>query len=129
MERGRIGKKIGRKETAMGIAPLGPQADIPALATAGGARAAKPSSTSGRQADTVEIPPTAQGAGAAVGAQLPDPLPGELKLDIDRATGRVVGRIVDKKSGRLITQIPSEEALKLAAAMRRSFTPLYSTKA
>jgi len=64
-----------------------------------------------------------------VSVDLPEPMPGRLKLDLDRETGRVVGRIVDKESGRLIRQIPSEEALKLAASVKRMFEPLFTVQA
>jgi hypothetical protein len=50
----------------------------------------------------------------------PPPIqPGQLQLDIDRTTGRVVGRIIDKESGATITQIPSEEALRMIAVSQR----------
>jgi len=45
--------------------------------------------------------------------------PGQLQLDIDQSTGRVVGRIIDKQSGATIKQIPSEEALRLIAASQK----------
>jgi flagellar protein FlaG len=39
----------------------------------------------------------------------------KLQLDIDRNTGTVIGRVVDKETGELVRQIPSEEMIALMA--------------
>lgn len=47
-----------------------------------------------------------------------------LSLDVDDKTGRVVGRIIDKDSGQVIHQIPSDEMLQLIAATKEMLGPL-----
>jgi len=47
-----------------------------------------------------------------------------LELDVDDATGRTVGRIVDSDSGEVLVQIPSEEMLALIARVREALGPL-----
>ncbi len=41
-----------------------------------------------------------------------------LELDIDGATGRVVGKFIDRETGDVIRQVPSEEMMKLLARAR-----------
>jgi uncharacterized FlaG/YvyC family protein len=64
----------------------------------------------------IDLPLVAQS-----GSKQPPPMQqsGQLQLDIDQTTGRVVGRIIDKESGVMIKQIPSEEALRLIAASQK----------
>ena len=50
--------------------------------------------------------------------QVPELKAGHLKLNIDQASGMVVGQIVDRESGEVIKQIPTEDMLKLIAATR-----------
>ncbi len=42
----------------------------------------------------------------------------ELQFDVDEDLGRTVVRVVDKDSGELIRQIPSEEVLEMARQMK-----------
>jgi flagellar protein FlaG len=65
----------------------------------------------------------------AVTVSLPEITDGKLQLAIDRDTGRVIGRIVDKQSGELIRQMPSEEMLRLIAATKAELGPLVSVNA
>jgi uncharacterized FlaG/YvyC family protein len=48
---------------------------------------------------------------------LADAFPPELKLqlDLDRTTNTVVGRVIDRESGKFVRQIPSKEMLALMA--------------
>jgi len=55
-------------------------------------------------------------------------MPGRLQLDIDRGSGQVIGRIVDKKTGALIAQVPSQEALRLAAAFKQDVGRIFYRK-
>lgn len=80
---------------------------VPQTASAGRV-AAKQAPLAERPVDLSQAVQTAQ-------VQPPPIQPGQLQLDIDRSTGRVVGRIIDKQSGATIKQIPSEEALRLIA--------------
>jgi len=41
----------------------------------------------------------------------------ELQMQVDRSTGRTIVRVVNPETQELIRQIPSEEVLKLAAAI------------
>lgn len=51
----------------------------------------------------------------ALSAYFPPQL--KLQLDVDKSTGTVVGRVVDKKTGEFVRQVPSEEMIAL---MQRS---------
>jgi flagellar protein FlaG len=64
-----------------------------------------------------------------VTVSLPEITDGKLQLAIDRDTGRVIGKIVDKQSGELLRQIPTEEILRLIAATEEELGPLYTTDA
>jgi flagellar protein FlaG len=44
----------------------------------------------------------------------------ELQFQVDDSSGRTVIRITNPQSGELIRQVPSEEVLKIAAAVRAS---------
>lgn len=46
-----------------------------------------------------------------------------LKFSIDEDTDRIVVKVVDSRDGALIRQIPSEEALRLAQALRSETPP------
>lgn len=52
----------------------------------------------------------------------------QLELAIDNSTGRVIGRIVDTDSGKLVAQIPSEEMLRLIARTKELFGDLVNEK-
>tara|TARA_R110002126_G_scaffold7828_13_gene37838 strand:- start:2530 stop:2892 length:363 start_codon:yes stop_codon:yes gene_type:complete len=65
-------------------------------------------------------PPTAQGAPAAV-----DTL---VQLSVDDASGRVIGRVIDLRSGDVVRQIPSDEMLQLIAKTREFFGDLVNEK-
>ena len=43
----------------------------------------------------------------------------DVQLSVDSSSGRAVVRVVDSKTGELIRQIPSEEALELRRALDR----------
>lgn len=43
-----------------------------------------------------------------------------LELDIDRKSGRMIGRIKDRETGELIKQVPSEEMVRLLAKARET---------
>ena len=53
-----------------------------------------------------------------LGKKVPELTTGHLKLNIDQASGMVVGQIIDRESGEVIKQIPTEDMLKLIAATR-----------
>lgn len=98
----------------MTISPIGTQPVLPTRSTADThADAPAPGPT------PAPTPETGATGTLPVTVQLPDPMPGHLQLDIDRASGQFVGRIVNKKTGAVISQIPSKEALRLAAAFRQ----------
>lgn len=48
----------------------------------------------------------------------------QLQLAVDDSTGRVIGRIVDIDSGKIISQVPSEDMLRLIAKTKELFGPL-----
>lgn len=53
----------------------------------------------------------------------------QLKLDVDKASGRVVGSIIDKASGELVSQIPSKAILSLLEKTRAMLGPLVDEQA
>ena len=53
----------------------------------------------------------------------------QLKLDIDKASGRVVGSIIDKASGELVSQMPSKAILSLLEKTRAMLGPLVDEQA
>ena len=42
-----------------------------------------------------------------------------MELDVDRPTGVVVGRVVDWETGKVVQQVPSEEAVRILEKARR----------
>ncbi|MEK6557813.1 MAG: flagellar protein FlaG [Candidatus Margulisiibacteriota bacterium] len=48
-----------------------------------------------------------------------------VQLDVDRTTKQIVARIVDAETGRVVRQIPNEEALKIAANIQVSLDGLF----
>jgi uncharacterized FlaG/YvyC family protein len=85
-----------------------------------GANAPRAANEAAKEFRTEDRPPAqADLTAAQVGSGLPQIASGKLQLDIDRTTGQVVGRIVDKETGATIKQIPSDEALRLMASNER----------
>jgi len=107
----------------MSISPIGLQSEAPTPSGASRARPAAPAASASVPAPAASTPAT-----RTVEVALPDPMPGHLELDIDRDTGRVIGRIVDKKTGALISQVPSTEALRLAAAVKQDIGRIFHRK-
>lgn len=42
----------------------------------------------------------------------------DLKIQVDKATGRTVFKVIDQSSGKVVLQVPSEEVLALARNLR-----------
>ena len=105
----------------MGISPIGLQPVLPTRSAS-----AQPTAPA---ASTAPAPVPDTPAIQSVSVELPDLMPGHLQLDIDRASGQFVGRIVNKKTGAVISQVPSEEALRLAAAFKQDTAPIFRRKA
>lgn len=42
-----------------------------------------------------------------------------MELDVDRPTGLVIGRLVDFETGKVVEQVPSEEAVRILEKTRR----------
>lgn len=73
--------------------------------------------------------PAAQASFRQVTVDLPEVEAGKLNLSVDDETGRVIGRIIDRQTGKLLWQVPSEDMLRLIAATEKMLGPLYSTEA
>ena len=67
-------------------------------------------------------------AAGAPGAEKAKPLPKltgvariekRTELDVDRPTGLVIGRLVDFETGRVVQQVPSEEAVRILERARQ----------
>lgn len=52
-----------------------------------------------------------------------------MRTDIDGETGRVIGVLLDKRTGEVINQIPSEAMLRLLAKTRAMLGALFDEKA
>jgi flagellar protein FlaG len=57
------------------------------------------------------------------------PLPAHVELDIDRGSGRVVGRFIDNQTGDIVRQVPTEEMLRLLAKTRELIGTLFDEMA
>lgn len=73
--------------------------------------------------------PAAQPATRQVTVDMPEIEAGKLQLSVDDETGRVVGRVIDRKTGELLWQMPSDDMLRMIAATDALLGPLYSTEA
>jgi len=52
-----------------------------------------------------------------------------VRLDIDRDTGRVIAEIQDKKTGELLQKIPSDSLLRSAAMLEQTIGTILDTPA
>ncbi len=73
--------------------------------------------------------PATQAATRQVTVDLPEIEAGKLQLSVDDETGRVVGRVIDRETGELLWQMPSDDTLRMIAATDELLGPLYSTEA
>lgn len=85
-------------------------ASTPASPSSANGDAAKP--TGNAPASTEQVKAAVDTVNAAIESRNV-----QLKFDIDAATKQIVTRVVDKNTGELIRQIPSEVVLRLARAM------------
>ena len=53
----------------------------------------------------------------------------DLKFSLDDESGKVVVKVTDSKTGEIIRQMPSEEALKLAQRLEEARSLLFAVKA
>ena len=51
-----------------------------------------------------------------------------VQLSVDEGSGRVIGRVIDIKSGDVVAQIPSDEMLQLIAKTKEYFGDLVNEK-
>tara|TARA_R110000787_G_scaffold193895_3_gene305413 strand:+ start:611 stop:931 length:321 start_codon:yes stop_codon:yes gene_type:complete len=106
----------------MKISPLDPKAAVPAINAAPAPHTGKIAAPA--PADSANAQPAPEKI-----VELPGLAEGKLQLSLDRNTGRVVGRVVDEASGKIIRQRPSDEMLRFIAATEAELGPLYSVKA
>jgi hypothetical protein len=52
-----------------------------------------------------------------------------LQLEVDQGAGRVIGRIVNAQTGKVVNQIPSEAMVRYFAKMRQYLGTLFDKKA
>jgi len=93
-----------------------------------------------RAAQAVAMPKTtaAQLAPADGGTSLPQavqrlyrsqlPEDTRVALSVDDETGMVIGTVIDRGTGKVLRQIPSEEMVRLARATREELGPLVNLK-
>jgi hypothetical protein len=98
-------------------------------------RAVSPTATAARRTAEAVAKGTANLFGTAGEAQETAPtvrripLPARVELDIDRGSGRVVGRFIDSQTGEVVRQVPPKELLRLLAKTRELIGALFDEKA
>jgi flagellar protein FlaG len=68
--------------------------------------------------------PLADAVQSVARAELPDCLTAHVALSVDNDTGMVIGTVIDRNSGEVLRQIPSEEMVRLIRATREALGPL-----
>ncbi len=95
--------------------------------TASVAPAPKPVARNPRPPSTLEVPATPQGGAPASGApeaaiasvnQHLQQTGSELKVQVDKETGRTIFKVVNETTGEVVLQVPSDEVLALARNLR-----------
>jgi len=61
-------------------------------------------------------------------SRLPDSLSTHVALSVDDETGIVIGTVIDRNTGKVLRQIPSEEMVHLIRATREALGPLVDLK-
>lgn len=56
-------------------------------------------------------------------------LDSRMELDVDRPTGLVIGRLVDGETGKVVDQVPSEEAVRILERARRMIGAILDKRA
>jgi len=62
--------------------------------------------------------PRATSSGTSSGKSAPAVHSTRMSLDVDKDTGRVIGRSIDSQTGEVLDQIPSPEMIRLLAKTR-----------
>ena len=65
-----------------------------------------------------------QAAQTHFGLNLPVAMNARVELNVDKETGLVIGRVVDRTTGEFIRQIPPEAMVRLIEATKRELGPL-----
>jgi flagellar protein FlaG len=99
-------------ETPRPVAARTPLPPVPAVSPT--APIAPAADTQARAADPEAVKEAVKAANDAVKA-----IKSELDFSVDEETGKTVVRVVEKQTGTLIRQIPSEEMLEIAKALDR----------
>ena len=91
-------------------------------------RAAQAVAVAKAKAETLVSEQTRIPLAEAVRSQLPDSLTAHVALSVDQETRLVIGTVIDRDSGKVLRQIPSEEMVRLIRASREEFGPLVDVK-
>jgi uncharacterized FlaG/YvyC family protein len=92
-------------------------------------RAVSPTATAARRTAEAVAKGTAGEAQETAPTVRRIPLPARVELDIDRGSGRVVGRFIDSQTGEVVRQVPPKELLRLLAKTRELIGALFDEKA
>ena len=60
--------------------------------------------------------------------KLPDAFNDRVQLNVDKETGLVIGTVIDRGTGKVLRQIPSEEMVRFIRATREELGPIYDVK-
>ncbi len=77
---------------------------------------------------TANVPNTADGSSRAISPHGLTTVDTRVQVDIDKPSGRVIGRVIDKQTGELIRQVPPKELLRLLAKTREMLGALFDKK-
>lgn len=106
----------------MNVNPIAqPVAELPRPASVRPVAASSPVGQVGAAANPQQSSPDPKAVQAAVAAanEAMKSIKSEIDFSVDEDTGKTVVRVIDKQSGTIIRQMPSQEMLEIAKALDR----------
>jgi len=109
-------KDPGRESSRVGMSqPVDPKRELSPVSAIPAARA---SDSTQPASPTAEVPKQAVATAVEQMQDFAQVMSRQLQFDVDEDSGRTVVRVIDKDSGDIIRQIPSDEILALARHMK-----------
>jgi flagellar protein FlaG len=107
-----VGRNDRRVETNQPVAPKGELASVSSI------RAVQASGSTPSTNTTAEVPKKSVEAAVEQMKDFAQVMSRQLQFDVDEDSGKTVVRVLDKDSGEVIRQFPSDEILALASHMK-----------
>jgi uncharacterized FlaG/YvyC family protein len=107
-------------------ANITPTTSSPALTPRAAQAVAVAKTTAQRLAPAETAPPDA--VQKIYQVKLPDAFNDRVQLNVDKETGLVIGTVIDRGTGKVLRQIPSEDMVRFIRATREELGPLYDVK-